>query len=160
MQVNHLLRFTLSNGANKVTELIEPTIEALDLDLWGVELLQQGKFTVLRIYIESDDGITIDDCEKASRQVSAILDVEDPISGEYTLEVSSPGLDRPLFKLSQFEAFADDEVNIKTRSPVDGRRKFKGRITKIDGNTIRIDVDGTEYDLDHGDIEKASVVFQ
>jgi ribosome maturation factor RimP len=150
----------LSSGANKVTELIEPTVEALGLDLWGIELLQQGKFTVLRIFIESDEGITIEDCEKVSRQVSAILDVEDPISGEYTLEVSSPGIDRPLFKISQFEEYADSEVDIKMRSPLDGRRKFKGRITKIDGNAIRIDVDGTEYDLDHSDIEKASVVFR
>lgn len=150
----------MSSGAKKVTELIEPTVEALGLDLWGVELLQQGKFTVLRIYIESGEGITIDDCEKVSRQVSAILDVEDPISGEYTLEVSSPGVDRPLFKVSQFEEFADSEVDIKMRSPLDGRRKFKGRITNIDGNAIRIDVDGTEFDLDHSDIEKASVVFR
>jgi len=150
----------LSSGANKVTELIEPTVEALGLDLWGIELLQQGKFTVLRIFIESGEGITIEDCEKVSRQVSAILDVEDPISGEYTLEVSSPGIDRPLFKISQFEEYADNEVDIKMRSPLEGRRKFKGRITKIDGNAIRIDVDGTEYDLDHSDIEKASVVFR
>ncbi|MFT4887529.1 MAG: ribosome maturation factor RimP [Pseudohongiellaceae bacterium] len=150
----------MSSGANKVTELIEPTVEALGLDLWGIELLQQGKFTVLRIFIESGEGITIEDCEKVSRQVSAILDVEDPISGEYTLEVSSPGIDRPLFKISQFEEYADSEVDIKMRSPLDGRRKFKGRITKIDGNAIRIDVDGTEYDLDHSDIEKASVVFR
>ena len=150
----------MSSGANKVTELIEPTVEALGLDLWGIELLQQGKFTVLRIFIESGEGITIEDCEKVSRQVSAILDVEDPISGEYTLEVSSPGIDRPLFKISQFEEYADNEVDIKMRSPLEGRRKFKGRITKIDGNAIRIDVDGTEYDLDHSDIEKASVVFR
>ncbi|MFT4713364.1 MAG: ribosome maturation factor RimP [Glaciecola sp.] len=150
----------MSSGANKVTELIEPTVEALGLDLWGLELLQQGKFTVLRIFIESGEGITIEDCEKVSRQVSAILDVEDPISGEYTLEVSSPGIDRPLFKISQFEEYADSEVDIKMRSPLDGRRKFKGHITKIDGNAIRIDVDGTEYDLDHSDIEKASVVFR
>ena len=150
----------MSSGANKVTELIEPTVEALGLDLWGLELLQQGKFTVLRIFIESGEGITIEDCEKVSRQVSAILDVEDPISGEYTLEVSSPGIDRPLFKISQFEEYADSEVDIKMRSPLDGRRKFKGHITKIDGNAIRIDVDGTESDLDHSDIEKASVVFR
>lgn len=150
----------MSSGATKVTELIEPTVEALGLDLWGIELLQQGKFTVLRIFIESGEGITIEDCEKVSRQVSAILDVEDPISGEYTLEVSSPGIDRPLFKISQFEEYADSEVDIKMRSPLDGRRKFKGRITKIDGNAIRIDVDGTEYDLDHSDIDKASVVFR
>jgi len=150
----------LNSVTAKINELIRPTVEALDLDLWGIELLQQGKLATLRIYIESDAGITIDDCEKVSRQVSALLDVEDPIAGEYTLEVSSPGLDRPLFSVSQFTAFAGEVVSIKLRSPLDGRRKFKGSITAIDGDQICIEVDGEEFTLDHGDIEKANVVFQ
>ena len=126
----------------KINELIKPTVEALELELWGIELLQQGKSAMLRIYIESDAGITVDDCEKVSRQVSALLDVEDPIAGEYTLEVSSPGLDRPLFTASQFAAFTGEVVNVKLRSPLNGRRKFKGSITAIDGNHIGINVDG------------------
>lgn len=144
----------------KINELIKPTVEALELELWGIELLQQGKMALLRIYIESDARITVDDCEKVSRQVSALLDVEDPIAGEYTLEVSSPGLDRPLFTVSQFAAFSGDVVNIKLRSPLNGRRKFKGSFTVIDGDQICINVDGEEFTLDHGDIEKANVVFQ
>jgi ribosome maturation factor RimP len=150
----------LNSATAKINELIRPTVEALGLDLWGIELLQQGKMATLRIYIESDAGITIDDCEKVSRQVSALLDVEDPITGEYTLEVSSPGLDRPLFTASQFAAFAGEVVNIKLRSPLDGRRRFKGSITAIDGNQICVNVDGEEFTLDHGDVEKANVVFQ
>jgi ribosome maturation factor RimP len=149
----------LNSATAKINELIRPTVEALSLDLWGIELLQQGKAATLRIYIESDAGITIDDCEKVSRQVSALLDVEDPITGEYTLEVSSPGLDRPLFTVSQFAAFAGEVVNIKLRSPLDGRRKFKGSITAIDGNQICVNVDGEEFTLDHDDVEKANVVF-
>jgi ribosome maturation factor RimP len=150
----------LNSVTAKINELIEPTVEALDLDLWGVELLQQDKMATLRIYIESDAGITIDDCEKVSRQVSALLDVEDPIAGEYTLEVSSPGLDRPLFSISQFTAFVGEVVNIKLRGPLDGRRKFKGSITAIDGSQICVNVDGEEFTLDHDDVEKANVVFQ
>ncbi len=144
----------------KINELIKPTVEALELELWGIELLQQGKSAMLRIYIESDAGITVDDCEKVSRQVSALLDVEDPIAGEYTLEVSSPGLGRPLFTASQFAAFTGEVVNVKLRSPLNGRRKFKGSITAIDGNHIGINVDGEEFSLNHEDVEKANVVFQ
>ncbi len=140
--------------------MIEPSVDALELQLWGIELLQQGGKSVLRIYIESDSGITIDDCEKVSRQVSALFDVEDPIAGEYTLEVSSPGLDRPLFTVSQFAAFIGEVVNVKLRSPLDGRRKFKGSITAINGDQICLNVDGEEFTLDHGDVEKANVVFQ
>ncbi len=143
-----------------VTELIEPTVTAFGLQLWGIEHIQQGKYSLLRIYIEREEGITIEDCEQVSRQVSAILDVEEPISGEYTLEVSSPGLDRPLFTAQQFELFTGREVSVRMRTPVDGRRKFKGLITGVNKNTIAIQVDGSGFDLEHGDIEKANIVFE
>ncbi|MEQ8315193.1 MAG: ribosome maturation factor RimP [Gammaproteobacteria bacterium] len=140
--------------------LIEPTVNALGLELWGIEHVSQGKFSTLRIYIESDAGITVDDCEKVSRQVSAILDVEDPISGEYTLEVSSPGLDRPLFSLEQFESFAGSEVSVRLRSPLDGRRKFKGIITEVSEGTVCIEVDGETFSLPHAEVEKANIVYR
>jgi ribosome maturation factor RimP len=143
-----------------VTELVEPTVEALGLELWGVEHIQQGHMSLLRIYIESDEGITIEDCEKVSRQVSAIFDVEDPIAGEYTLEVSSPGVDRPLFTVEQFQQYEGSEVSLRMSSPVEGRRKFKGKIVKVTGDTISLLVDGTEYELVQPDVEKASIVFQ
>lgn len=143
-----------------VTELIEPTVTAFGLQLWGIEHIQQGKYSLLRIYIEREEGFTIEDCEQVSRQVSAILDVEEPISGEYTLEVSSPGLDRPLFTAQQFELFTGSEVSVRMRTPVDGRRKFKGLITGVNKNTIAIQVDGSGFDLEHGDIEKANIVFE
>ena len=85
-----------------VTDIVQPTVEALGLKLWGVEHIQNGRYSVLRIFIDNEDTVNLTDCERASRQISAVLDVEDPISGEYTLEVSSPGLERPLFKLDQF----------------------------------------------------------
>lgn len=142
-----------------ITELIGTTVQALGLELWGVELLQQGRYSLLRIYIEREEGVTIEDCEKVSRQVSALLDVEDPIAGEYTLEVSSPGVDRPLFSVEQYAKYVGSEVNLKLRRAVDGRRKFKGQIIKVSGDIVGLLVEGTEYDLEHSEIEKASIVY-
>ncbi|MEQ8409265.1 MAG: ribosome maturation factor RimP [Gammaproteobacteria bacterium] len=142
-----------------ITELVQPTIEALGLQLWGIEHLSQGKFSLLRIYIESDEGILIEDCEKVSRQVSALLDVEDPITGEYTLEVSSPGIDRPLFALEQFQQYIGETVNIKTRGPVNGRRKFKGTIAAIEDESVVVQIDGEDYTVSHGEIDKAVLVY-
>ena len=114
-----------------ITELIGTTVQALGLELWGVELLQQGRYSLLRVYIEREEGVTIEDCEKVSRQVSALLDVEDPIAGEYTLEVSSPGVDRPLYRVEQYAKYVGSELNLKLRRAVSGRRKFKGHIIKV-----------------------------
>lgn len=149
----------MSSSVTLVTELIDPTVQALGLELWGVELLQQGKYSLLRIYIEREEGVTIEDCEKVSRQVSALLDVEDPIAGEYTLEVSSPGMDRPLFTIEQYSQFIGSEVDLKLRRPIDGRRKFKGQILKVSEDVVGLSVEGSEYDLEFSDIEKASIVF-
>ena len=142
-----------------ITELIGTTVQALGLELWCVELLQQGRYSLLRVYIEREEGVTIEDCEKASRQVSALMDVEDPIAGEYTLEVSSPGVDRPLFSIEQYAQYVGSEVNLKLRRALDGRRKFKGQIIKVSGDIVGLLVEGTEYDLEHSDIEKASIVY-
>lgn len=150
---------TVKSNVALVTELIEPTVAALGLELWGIELVQQGKFSLLRIYIEREAGIAIEDCEKLSRQVSALLDVEDPIAGEYTLEVSSPGLDRPLFSAEQFAQFVGSEVSLRLRSPLQGRRKFKGKIVKVTGDDICVLVDDAEIVLANSEIEKASIVY-
>ena len=149
----------MNSSVALVTELIDTTIQALGLELWGVELLQQGKYSLLRIYIEREEGVTIEDCEKVSRQVSALMDVEDPIAGEYTLEVSSPGMDRPLFTVEQYSQYVGSEVDLKLRRPLDGRRKFKGQILKVSGDVVGLSVEGSEYDLEFSDIEKASIVF-
>ena len=149
----------MSSSVTLITELIDTTIQALGLELWGVELLQQGKYSLLRIYIEREEGVTIEDCEKVSRQVSALMDVEDPIAGEYTLEVSSPGMDRPLFTIEQYSQFVGSEVDLKLRRPVDGRRKFKGQIIKVSEDVVVLSVDGSEFSLEFSDIEKSSIVF-
>lgn len=151
----------MRGSAARIRDLIAPTVEALGLDLWGVEHVSQGKYSLLRIYIENEEeGVSIDDCEKVSRQLSALFDVEDPIAGEYTLEVSSPGLDRPLFTIEQFQRYNGEMVNIRTRGPIDGRRKFKGTITEVVDQEIVLEVDGERHQIPHADIDKAVLVYQ
>jgi ribosome maturation factor RimP len=149
----------VKNSVNQVAQLVSPTVEALGLQLWGIEHTSQGKYSVLRIFIERETGVTIEDCEQVSRQVSAILDVEDPIAGEYTLEVSSPGTDRLLFTVEQFQQYCGEEVDIRMRSPLDGRRKFKGILQDVVNGIVQIEVDGSSFELPHEEIEKANIVY-
>jgi ribosome maturation factor RimP len=150
----------VKNAAEQIAELIAPTVEALGLELWGIELQQQGKYSLLRIYIENrEDGVGIEDCEKVSRQVSALLDVEDPISGEYTLEVSSPGMDRPLFTAEQFGLYVGETVNIRLRTAMQGRRKFKGVIERVNEGVVDLLVDGESVAIQLTDIDKANIDY-
>ena len=141
----------------QLEEMLEPTVEAMGFALWGIEYVSQGRHSVMRIYIERDSGITADDCAAVSTQVSAVLDVEDPISGEYTLEVSSPGMDRRLFSLEQYRAYVGEVVDLQLRSPFDGRRKFKGVLTGIEGGDVVVRVDDHEFLLPHDGIDKARI---
>lgn len=150
----------MKNAAEQIAELIAPTVEALGLELWGIELQQQGKYSLLRIYIENrEDGVGIEDCEKVSRQVSALLDVEDPISGEYTLEVSSPGMDRPLFTAEQFGLYVGETVNIRLRTAMQGRRKFKGVIERVNEGVVDLLVDGESVAIQLSDLDKANIDY-
>jgi len=142
----------------KIFALLEPTITALGLELWGIERISQGRRSMLRIYIDSDAGIGIEDCERVSRQVSGILDVEDPITGEYTLEVSSPGMNRRLFSGEQFEKYVGYVATIKLQSLMDGRRNFKGQIKKVANGAVIIEQDNDELSLPLNEIEKANIV--
>ena len=142
----------------QIADLVEPTVQALGLELWGVEHFSQGRHSVLRIYIDSAKGVDIDDCARVSQQVSGILDVEDPISTEYTLEVSSPGADRRLFSREQFEQFAGNQVNVRLKTPQDGRRNFKGLLSGVKGDGIRIEVDEGEIICPIDEIEKANIL--
>lgn len=138
--------------------LIEPVVTSMGLELWGIDYLSQGKHTRLVIYIEHDNGVTVDDCADVSRQVSAVLDVEDPIHGEYRLEVSSPGMDRPLFTLDHFTRYRGHQVNIKLRTPFDGRRKFQGLLAGIEGDDVLLHLDGEEYCFPIDTIDQARLV--
>ncbi|WP_273393104.1 ribosome maturation factor RimP [Actinobacillus porcinus] len=139
-------------------EMLTPAIEDLGCELWGIECQRAGRFMTVRLFIDKDGGVGIEDCADVSRQVSAILDVEDPIADKYNLEVSSPGLDRPLFTLAQFERFVGQDVSIHLRIPVADRRKWQGKLEKVDNDMITLVVDGQEQVFVFGNIQKANVV--
>jgi ribosome maturation factor RimP len=138
--------------------LIEPVVVSMGLVLWGVDYLSQGKHTRLVIYIEHDNGVTVDDCADVSRQVSAVLDVEDPIHGEYRLDVSSPGMDRPLFTLDHFSRYRGHQVSIKLRTPFDGRRKFQGLLAGVEGDDVLLQFDDEEYCFPIDTIDQARLM--
>ena len=143
----------------QVVDLIEPTVQAMGYELLGIEFLGQGQHSRLRLFIDKDAGITLEDCEQVSHQVSSLLDVEDPIRGQYSLEVSSPGLDRPLFKLAHFMRFVGQGVKLRLRQPQVGQRNFKGKIAAIEDAVLvlRMD-DGAEVKVNVSDVEKANLV--
>jgi ribosome maturation factor RimP len=147
----------LATKAQQIQQLLESTVEAMGFDLWGLEHISQGRHSVLRIYIEAEQGISVDDCVAVSHQVSAVLDVEEPIAGEYTLEVSSPGMDRLLFKLEQYSSYTGEVIDLRLRSPFEGRRKFKGILKGTEGEDIVVQVDNHEFLLPHSAIEKARI---
>ncbi len=148
----------MSSKQNELEDLIAPVAEALGCELWGLEYLTQGQGILLRIYIDKADGIALEDCEKVSRQVSAVMDVEDPISKEYTLEVSSPGMDRPLYKLEHFATYAGSLVKLRLRIAFEGRRKFSGLLKGVEGDEVVLEVDNEEYLLPFELIDKANIV--
>lgn len=147
----------MASKEQQIQQLLEPTVEAMGFELWGVEYISSGRYTTLRLYIESENGITVDHCAAVSEQVSAVLDVEDPITGEYTLEVSSPGMDRLLFKLEQFQAYIGEVVDLRLRSAFEGRRKFKGVLKGIEGEDVVVHIDDHEYLLPYSAIDRARV---
>lgn len=148
----------MSSKLEQLQALLAPVVEALGYECWGIEFLSQGRHSLLRIYIDHANGILVDDCEKVSRQVSGILDVEDPISSEYTLEVSSPGMDRPLFTLDQFARFAGEQVKIKLRAPFEGRRNFQGLLRGVEEQDVVVLVDEHEYLLPIDLVDKANII--
>ena len=145
-------------SAAKLTALLQPLVEELGYEFVGLDYSGNPKNPQLVVYIDTAEGIKVEDCERTSREIAALLDVEDPIPGHYVLEVSSPGLDRPLFTPSQFERYAGEEVKIGLFAPVAGRKKFKGRILGVQGENIVIEQDGEEVILEHGNIAKARLV--
>lgn len=147
----------MASREQQIQAMLEPTVEALGFELWGLEYLSQGRHSLLRVYIDAENGITVDDCAAVSEQVGSVLDVEDPITGDYTLEVSSPGMDRLLFKLEQYTGYLGETLDLRLRTPFEGRRKFKGVLKGIEGEDVVIQVEDHEYLLPHGAIDKARV---
>ena len=140
-----------------IEDLLQPGAETLGIELVAVEL-SGGDTSIVRIYIDTPNGVTVDDCAKASRQFSAILDVEDPISNKYTLEVSSPGMDRPLAKPIHFKAIVGQDVKIKMATLVNGRRRFTGELVEATDEFAVVEVDGEQTELPYSDMDKARLV--
>ena len=147
----------MASKDRQIADMLDSTVTALGYELWGVEYLAQGRHSLVRVFIDGPDGITVDDCAAVSEQVGSVLDVEDPVNGEYTLEVSSPGLDRLLFKLEQYPRYVGEVVDLRLRSAFEGRRKFKGILKGIEGEDVVVEVADHEFILPHDAIEKARV---
>ncbi|KAF1722091.1 ribosome maturation factor RimP [Pseudoxanthomonas wuyuanensis] len=154
----------MSDKAIQIANLLAPTVQALGLELLGAEYLPAPGGATLRLYIDVPENeqpermVGIDDCEAVSREVSAQLDVEDPISGNYTLEVSSPGIDRPLFTLDQLARYQGQVAKVALKLPQEGRRRLQGEITRIDGDRVAFTVDGAELIVAFDNIDKARLV--
>jgi ribosome maturation factor RimP len=147
----------LSTLEQKLTEMLSTPIEALGFEIVGIEFIRSRQPT-LRIYIDSDNGVNVDDCADVSHQVSAVLDVEDPITVAYNLEVSSPGLDRPLFNGEHYQRFIGEEITIVLRMATQNRRNWRGVIKSVEGEIITVTVEGKDEVFALSNIQKANLV--
>lgn len=141
----------------RIRDIVKPVIEALGCQLWGMEFLGQGRHSLLRIYLDKPGGVSIEDCAEVSRQLSAVLDVEDPISTEYTLEVSSPGLDRMLFTLEQYRDYVGSQVKLRLSENFEGRRNFAGRLDEVLEDEVALVSGEDRYVFPFELIEKAQL---
>ena len=142
----------------ELTRLLEPTVERMGYELADLELRLAGRDSVIRLFIDKPDGVGLEDCEAVSRQVSALLDVEDPVPGHYVLEVSSPGLDRKLTKPAHYQRYLGDDIRVQLRFPIEGRKKFRGKLLSANEEAIEIEVDGQSHELPLATIDIARLV--
>lgn len=153
-----IYRGTMAKVGLDLEKIIAPAVEAVGLEYWGLEWFPRANRSLLRVYVDTSVGVTIDECGRASAQISAVLDVEEPISGRYDLEVSSPGFDRPLFKLEQYVRYVGEVIKIKLRADLEGRRNFKGKLVAVSDGKVSMDIDGEPLEVPFSEIEKANVV--
>ena len=142
---------------SKLNQLLGPLVEELGYEFVGLQMTAEPGNRLLRVFIDTDNGVDIDDCAKVSRDLAAILDVEDPISGKYRLEVSSPGLDRPLFNPAQFQAYVGEKVRLSLFAPVAGRRKYVADLIAADDESIELLYKGNQVTIHYSDIAKAKL---
>ncbi len=142
----------------ELTKLLEPAIEQLGYELSDLEIKLGGRDGLIRLFIDKADGVGLEDCETVSRQVSALLDVENPVPGHYVLEVSSPGLDRKLIKLEHFQRFIGEDIQVRLLFPVAGRRNFRGALRAADEENIDVEVDGESHRLSRATIQSARLI--
>ncbi|GAC31377.1 ribosome maturation factor RimP [Paraglaciecola polaris] len=148
----------MSQLEQKLTEMLTAPVEALGFEMVGIEFVRAGVHSTMRVYIDHPDGISVDHCAEVSHQVSAVLDVEDPINTEYNLEVSSPGMERPLFKLQHYIDSIGEVVTLRLKMPMGDRRNFKGKLLSESDGMLTVQVDNQEFVLAFANIEKGNVV--
>jgi len=134
-----------------------PVVESLGFQFWGLEYIQ-GRGATLRIYIDKEEGISVDDCALVSHQISGVLDVEDPISGEYNLEVSSPGLERPLFTLEQWAQYLGEDMQMRLLAPVAGKRRLTATLSAIEGDELLVSVQGEALRVPFAQVDRANLI--
>ena len=142
----------------KIEQYIRPSLESLGYELWGCQYLSHSRHSLLRVYIDKADGIGIEDCELVSRHISALLDVEDPISGQYRLEISSPGIPRPLFHPWQYQRYIGEPIEIRLIKPIDGQRKFVGVVVSADDHQLVLNIDSATQAFLFSTIARAHLV--
>ncbi len=142
----------------RLMRVVEPVVEALGYELVLLEFVPSQRSAMLRLFIEAPTGISLEDCERVSREVAAVLDVEDPISQSYRLEVSSPGMDRPLVKPEHYRRFCGERIQVQMLNPVDGRRKFRGVLLSCVDGVVAVQTDSGPVALPLVDVEKARLV--
>jgi ribosome maturation factor RimP len=148
----------------QIQALLTPTVKALDCEIWGVELMSQGRHSMLRVYIDRPEGISVEDCERVSRHAGDVLDVEEVLTQGYTLEVSSPGMDRILFNADQYAASVGEQVEVRLNYPFEGRKRIVGLLVGIESDDaygqVVVQVDDEQYLLPLENVQRARIVPQ
>ena|SRR3990167_1258697 len=142
----------------EIQELLEPLIVSLGYELWGCDYLPQGQYSLLRIYIDKEGGISLEDCALVSLEVSALLDVEDPIQSHYSLEISSPGVPRALFSKAHYSRYKGEQVILKLRQPINGSRKLVAQIVSVGRNFVALNVGDSTINVEFSEILKANLM--
>lgn len=163
MGINPLFYWVITLRALEIKESvkasIEPQLESMGYEVVDIEYRREPVGMVLRVYIDQPSGVRLEDCAKASNLINSLLDEGDIIEGSYSLEVSSPGIERRLTKVSHYERFKGQKILVKTKRSIDGRRKYKGKLTKVDDSGFSIEFEGDKVDLSYSQVLKANLVF-
>lgn len=152
------MEINLQTIEQKVASLITPVLEELGINLWGIKFIRNPKRPTLQIFIDKEEGVTVDDCQEVSLQINGILDVEDLFKSSYNLEVSSPGLDRILFTFEQLCSYLGKQISVEVSMPVGNRRRFRGLLARVEGDIIVMKLDDVEYEIAYQNVSKAQVI--
>lgn len=148
----------MNERSTRLEDLLAPTVEAMGFSLWGIEYTQRNRRGNLWVFIDSKNGITVDDCAQVSDQIEAVLDVENVLPGELRIQVSSPGMDRVLFKPEQFEAYVGEVIDVRLLWPKMGRSHIRGRLRSSDTERFSVDLDEGQLELGFDQVRRARVV--